>query len=240
MQKWSPEPLSRTVEEREFIGASGGSGAAQTPSEMRLSCFRSEYVTAGRDSLLDDLTSEEREQIYQLVEADIEAEYEEKYQQAAAERKDHVQRFMTQFGQALDAEVKQNIQTLARETVGLAIAMAEKIVRTSVALDAGVLQRTLETVLTKLDTSAMLSLTVNPEDAQRLQSQPELLEILHVKEVKSDRRIEQGGCWVKTERYEWDVTLARQITTLAEVVQECLESGLQNGADADDSPPVVV
>ncbi|MFH1844473.1 MAG: FliH/SctL family protein [bacterium] len=232
MQKWSPEPFAAPATEQPFIPV--GKEWSDDPLASRLRDYRPAYGFDGSNSLLGHLTGDEREQLYQLVETDVEAAYREKYQKHAKEQEAQSAHFLADMAQQLQTENQQNVGILARETATLALSIAEKIIRHEVTLDVTVLQRTLETVLYKLDSSATLEVVVNPEDASRLKTDPELLEKLRISKVVTDRRVEAGGCLARTERQEWDVTLSKQLATITEIIQQNLEGDLTEMERDDD------
>jgi flagellar assembly protein FliH len=220
LRKWSPEPLGAAAPEEGFIPLVGAPEAGlETP-------FRAEHPQKERDALLDELSAEEREQVYQLVEADVAMRYEECYRQTTQEQKESLQRFLAQFGQSVDAEVKQVLGELARRAVEVAVIMAERIVRQTIDLDPEVLVRTLTTALTKLEAGATMTVTAHPQDVAYLQEHQEILAALRIAEVTADRRIERGGCLLRSRRREWDATLRRQLETLQEVIGEHLVAAL--------------
>jgi len=237
VQKWSPEPFAKPATEQPFIPV--GAGMADEPFTDRQRDYRPAYGFESGGSLLDHFTGDEREQLYQLVETDVEAEYRQKYQKYSKEQDALFNQFLQDMSQQLHTEYRQNLGILARETATLALSIAEKIIRHEVTQDVTVLQRTIETVLYKLDSSATLEIVVNPEDAARLNADPVRLEQLRISKVVEDRRVEVGGCLARTDRQEWDMTLSKQLATVAEIMQQNLEGDLTKpGRDDDIDAPV--
>jgi flagellar biosynthesis/type III secretory pathway protein FliH len=227
LQKWSPEPL---LAGEPTSGSSSGDGTA---AGKLLHDFRREHDTRGEGSLLEQLTPRERDAVYQLVEADVAAVYAAKEREAAAAREARLEDWLASFGTTLQEESRQRWQRLARETVDLSVAIAEKIVRQAVQLDRELIVRALETLLYKLDAGVAMTVIAHPDDAAYLQGREDLLARLNVTAVKADRRIERGGCRVTAGEQEWDATLAAQLAALLEIVQENLLGHLELGAEEE-------
>jgi flagellar assembly protein FliH len=227
MQKWCPEPLTLPSAqagryERSVFGATG-----------RVTAFRPEAGFAGADALLRSLSREERAEVARLLEQDLRREFEERQRSdtAAREAAAAAQRqadeaalaaWQDSLASGLEQTVRETIGELARRTAMIAVAMASKVVRREVALDAEVLVRNLETVLYKAAAGSRLSVTVHPEDAVWLADASELCERLRIVDVKADRRLERGGCLVQAGGVEWDATIERQLTTLGEALDTAL------------------
>jgi hypothetical protein len=226
LQRWSPEPLLANAP---AVGSSTGSDLTATGKLMR--DFRREHDPRREGSLLEQLSPEERDAVYQLVETDVAAVYEAKEREAAAAQAARLKDWLERFGSTLEKESQQRWQRLARETVDLSVAIAEKIVRQAVQVDRELIVRALETMLYKLDAGVAMTVIAHPEEAAYLQGQEDLLARLNVEAVKPDRRIERGGCRVTAGEQEWDATLAAQLEALLEIVQENLLSHLVLGAE---------
>jgi flagellar biosynthesis/type III secretory pathway protein FliH len=111
---------------------------------------------------------------------------------------------------------------LAEEATDLAVAIAEKIIRERAAIDRGVLIRTLETALYKVQSERPVVVLVHPEDAVWLESDGDLRERLKIEAVVPDRRVDVGGCRIRTDDAEWDATLKQQLAGLANLVEGSL------------------
>lgn len=116
-------------------------------------------------------------------------------------------------------------QDVAVEAAGLALAMARKIIRDTVRVDPEFVTRTLETTLFKVRDATPLTVTLHPDDAHLLESNPDLMARLRIGNVVPDPRVGKGGCMVRAGAREWDATLSRQIDSLAEIVEETLAVG---------------
>jgi flagellar biosynthesis/type III secretory pathway protein FliH len=224
MQKWSPEPFTVVEPVREEISADTWVAGSEGNLTASAQLFRKDHLEGRREAWLDELPEEERTQIYQLVELDVEAEYDQKYRESTARQQDAIEAWLREFSVALQQVNGRKIHLMARQTALLTIALAEKIVRRSVVLDQDILVRTLQTLLYKVDAGLHLRIRVNPQDAEFLQEQTNLLQELNVTEIMSDRRIERGGCLVQAEDQEWDATIQNQLGSLSEIVEEIMGS----------------
>jgi flagellar biosynthesis/type III secretory pathway protein FliH len=241
MQKWCPEPLVSDEEAGALHRRRAAAAAQQTAGDPRQAerqrLFQLDTAPARAEQLLETLSAEEREQLFELVEADVTAAFTAQAETRSREQIAHLQQMMANLTAQLREEVRSEIGTLAREAIALSVRIAEKIVRARVAVDGEVLVRALETVLYKLEGTGSMTVTLNPEDAAVLEERPDLLASLRITALRSDRRISRGGCLVHSERQEWDATLESQLETLEEMVREMLEGGgAPRGEGEDESP----
>jgi flagellar biosynthesis/type III secretory pathway protein FliH len=183
----------------------------------------------------------------ELLDQDVRRDYEDKCrletakrekadterQAAEAAAQDQWQR---ELADGLRREIEDALATLANQTVTMATLMATKLVRREVAADPEVLVRTLETVLYKAEAGSSLSITAHPEDATWLEAAPELCERLRIREIKADRRLERGGCFVRADDLEWDATVERQLAVLGEALDEALAVPPEQDIEADAVP----
>ncbi len=245
MQKWSPEPFdpgqSKVVNgAQEAAAAFAGEGAGAraegqpTPSAVR---FRREAGFASNAALLAHLTQEERATLFELVEIDVAEKYEARareQEEAFAADLQESRRAFQAWADAFSAAVNGELQEMAKSCIGLAVQLAERILRAKIELDREVLVRCLETTLYKVPAGHPLEIAVNPEDAAWLEDNPDLLKALRIETVVSDRRISKGGCAVGSGGREWDATLEGQLEALAQMVQE--QVGTLAGRDPGPVP----
>lgn len=238
MQKWSPEPFAEAQVETAALAAAGGGTEFASESPVLLSDsdvgtgahrFRSEAGFADSKSLMNALTAEERGQVYELVEMDLVEEYQEREKRLREEFAAEEARLeaemtasLAQWTNDLAAIMTREIREVADASARLAVQIAEKLVRQTVAADHTVLARVIETTSFKISENAPLTIQASVEDAEWLAAQPELREKLNIGEVVADRRIESGGCLIRCGGREWDATLTRQLGSLAEIVDEML------------------
>jgi flagellar biosynthesis/type III secretory pathway protein FliH len=238
LQKWCLEPLTSVspsppeVERPGLFERTEGDG---TPRSRR---FLKDGAALAADDPLASLTPQVREHLEARLRAELAADFERRQQQRREDHQNQLRRWCEEFARAADAARQESLQNLAQETAALALAVAEKIVRGQAIIDPQVLTRVLETVFYKLDASSQMVVTVNPDDAAYLETQPDLQRRLRIAGVRSDRRIVRGGCLVASERQEWDATLQGQLNAIGGLVQEILvcDGTSKDGKDAGQTP----
>ncbi|MEN8005390.1 MAG: FliH/SctL family protein [Candidatus Krumholzibacteriota bacterium] len=154
-----------------------------------------------------------------------EAELCESHREELAAVREKLEGRLDHWSREFEADLARERHVLAVDAAGLAVALARKIIRDTVAVDREVVVRTLETALYKAQDSHPLTAILNPADAEYLENKPDLLARLRIAKVVSDRRVEMGGCRVRAGSREWDATLTRQVDTLAAIVEETLAAG---------------
>ncbi len=222
MQKWSPRPFTTVVMDPEARIDRNWRRDRDHVASASERLFRKDRPDSCAESVLELLTDEEHEMLRGQVASEFEAYNRE---QLAAERAERTRAFAAWLERCADeikATTDRKLQVMARHTGILAISLAGRILRRHVQLDSAALTRALEVVLQKLEAGASLELRVNPQDAEFLAGQPELLQRLNITAVTPDRRIECGGCQVKVGEQLWDATLQGQLDSLAEVVEEIM------------------
>ncbi len=233
MQKWSPEEFvslassaaATSLSNVEFLPDSGGS-----PGEGVI--FRREAGFTDVKSLMASLTKDERGQLYDLVQLEVAAEYEERERELALDYEKRLQaaqdesvRQMVHWSEEVSLVVATQLKDAAAATARLAKQIAEKIVRQQVSVDPEVVARVIETTLFKIVENTPLVLQVNPDDANWLAEQGDFLAKLNIGQIIPDRRVDPGGCLVRNSDQEWDATLTRQLDTLDDLVADMIGSG---------------
>lgn len=238
MQKWCPDDFSTaqaTVEavvhgeDPSFdVTAFADSGPVDDKSRL----FMSETGFSAPQAIMNHLTQEERNQVFELVEQDVAREYETKLMELKAAHEEDLQlarkefeKSLVNWGQGIQEALESHLKETADSAARLAVQLAEKMVRAKAAADTGVLVRALEVCLFKLEGSRSVSVNVHPDQAAWLGDQPELLAKLGIENVVADRRVETGGCLVRTEKKEWDATIKGQLQILSELVEEMTATG---------------
>lgn len=235
MLKWCPKPL---VQGREPEGAAE---SARPVFESGLEPVRNgqDSVSVGepvfeKDLGLTDNTSlwnlmndTEKQSLLATAAKDLREEFESRETELRENHLLELSRVREEIEVRLDNWSREFSSGLARErhdmavdAAGLAVSLARKIIRDTVAVDKDVVVRTLETALFKAQDSHPLTAVLHPEDAEHLTRNPELMARLRIDKVVPDRRMEKGGCCVRAGSREWDATLTRQIDTLAAIVEE--------------------
>ena len=254
MQKWCPEPftvpgaVSETPMGAVFRGMTGREAPTATgDADADQPQFRRETGYTDSRSLLATLTRKERTDLFELAELDVAGAYEARSTEQATEfaaRLEDVRRdaatSLAEWTTGLDEAVREDLSRAAAGAARLAVRIAEKIIRDAVKVDHGVLTRALETILFKQLAAAPLHVFVSPADAEWLAGQVELRARLNIEVVGEDRRLADGDCRVRSGGREWDLTIASQLETLGEIIDEVIATGsAQQGADGsrgDDEP----
>ncbi len=237
MQKWYPESFSNEdstataqAPQTDFEGLMPEEDMADfTPSLTAQ--FRSESGFLDSGQLMNNLTREERAQVFDLVEQDVLEQYNIKTMEMTESFNEKIEIAQKQYDESINIWAREinrfTEQELKKSSVAaarLAIMLAEKIIRCHVAIDEGVLARTLETSMFKIQSAEGITVTVNPEDVKDLKGNSELLKNLNIAAVESDRRIQCGGCLVRNSEREWDATIESQLGSLAELVEEMIST----------------
>ena len=194
--------------------------------------FMSESGFSGPEAIMQHLTRDERAQVFELVEQDITKEYEvreqelgQKFASDLAKAEENFNASLKSFSENMLKAISAHLKETADASARLAIQLAEKIVRSHVNSDHEILVKALETTLFKIDGAKTVIINVNPEQVDYLNNKPELLARLGINQVVADRRIDMGGCLVKTEKMEWDATIKGQLEYLGELVEEMIATG---------------
>ena len=252
MQKWCPEPFAVPGEPGTpaaaivFRSVSGTDAAAATgvDGDGESLQFRRETGYADPRSLLATLTRQERSDLFELAEADVAGAYEARLAEQAAEfaaRLDEARReaaaTLAAWTSGLETVFREDLNRAASAAASLALQVAGKIVRDTVAVDHGVLTRALETILYKQRAAAPLHVFVSPADAVWLAEQADLRARLNIETIADDRRLQDGDCRVRSDGREWDLTLDGQLATLGEIVAETLSTRRQAAPAAEGGSP---
>lgn len=235
MQKWCPEAFSpgADVDASEsgtvFRGLEGPAAGPAGGDDGPAFSFQRETGYTDPRSLLATLTREERADLYELAETDVAGTYEarqkqqeDEYAARLAEAKREAADSLAAWTRDLEAAVRADLSEAAAGAARLAIRVAEKLVRGTVAVDHGVLARALETILYKQQTASPLRVSASPRDALWLSDQADLRARLNIEVVADDRRLADGDCRVRSEGREWDLTVGGQLEVLAEIIEEAI------------------
>ncbi len=255
MQKWLPEPfddfngpvatVAGAMLEAQSQAFQSGAPTGDTPGGDLNRLFMSEKGFQGPEAMMSHLTPEERAQVFDLVEQDIRVEYEKREKELILSHAAELENVRQAFDTALqewttritEAQAR-HLKTTAEAAARMTLTLAEKMVRSKVAEDSSVLMRALETALFKLEGARDTTVSLNPEEAEWLQSRPEVLEKMGIANIVADRRIDKGGCMVRTERKEWDATLKGQLSYLSELVEEMISTQEDPDLNAKDDTDV--
>ncbi len=249
MQKWLPDAFqpeagaAATVVHQDdgFFETDLKEAPQHSDENQRL--FMSESGFAGPEAIMSHLTREERAQVFELVEQDITREYEVRETELRKKMQEDLDLAKGDFEETLASWTEELTQTLSAHlkettdaTARLTVKIAEKIIRKQTDIDTGVLLRALETTLFKLDGTKQVVISVNPKEAEWLESQPQVLKKLGITQVVADRRVAKGGCLVRTEKQEWDATIKGQLDFLTEMVEEMITTSDQPDLTGEGQP----
>ncbi len=247
MQKWLPDDFgtpdataAAVVHADDSIFESDADAAGSEVTESsRL--FLSESGFSGPEAIMAHLTKEERAQVFELAEQDITKIYEERENELRTKMDNDLNELRQGFDTAFSSwsqNIHRAMATHMKETADasarMAVQIAEKIIRQKINVDHDILLRALETALFKIDGNKSVIINVNPLQAEWLESHAEVRKKLGIQQVVADRRIEPGGCVVKTEKEEWDATISSQLEYLSEMVEEMITTGDEPDLSAED------
>ncbi len=234
MRKWCPEPFDRPLDESPASGDNqlpfeqDSPGGGDLPQGGDLG-FEKDLYLSDRHSLWDLMNQVEKDQLLEKAREILQPEYEERESEL---RRQHEERTaairvendlrLNNWGKEAAAAWNQELNHLSAEAAGLSLALARQIIRDTVKVDPDFLSRTVETALFKIQEGLPLTAVVHPDDAVLLTENPDLMHRLRIDTVLPDRRVEKGGCRLRSGAREWDATLSGQMETLAEVVTEAL------------------
>jgi flagellar assembly protein FliH len=152
----------------------------------------------------------------------------------AAEVAEHLHRLLTAAEQLWPALCR----TYERQIIALVGRVAEKVVYGKVALDRGVVRRTILKAFEQIPEPLTVALEVNPEDYEYLEAlkKPLMAEISGLKQLslQADPSVGRGGCRIETRSGTIDATLEARL----EAVRQCLlETAPQPQTGAAEMPP---
>ncbi|MCP4145490.1 MAG: hypothetical protein GY752_09435 [bacterium] len=215
MLKWSPNNLGVAGEKPEELSSIVLDGTnLEENTEFHIDF--AEKKAAEEKERIAILRSELGKEISANLTVEKEAEI-SAYQQNQSELYDD-------FADQMKKIVADNISSLASGAVELAIAMAGQVIRSEIEVDKDTILRAIQPLLFKAETGAKLVVTANPDDAEYLESQTQFCEKMNIVKIVSDPRCERGGCTVKADTEEWDLTIESKLTVLADTVRQTMQS----------------
>ncbi|HZQ82073.1 MAG TPA: FliH/SctL family protein [Gaiellaceae bacterium] len=125
---------------------------------------------------------------------------------------------------ALERTVEEIVPQAERRAVELALALAEKVLATSLDADPELIVRVVTGALRRAVHHGPVAIAVNPADVELVRSS--LAEVagelgsLPQLDVVGERRIARGGCVVRTKEGEIDARLDTQLARAAEILRE--------------------
>lgn len=234
MRKWCPEPFDRSRDE------SLPSGECQLPVFQESpvgTClpegedfeFQKDLYPSDRLSPWDLMNQVEKDRLLEKSRQILQAEFDEREYELQRRFRVETAEIRGEFAQRLENWSREATAAwtlekhhLSVEAAGLALALAQKIIRATVKVDPEFISRTLETAQFKIQLNRPLTAVVHPDDAVFLTENPDLMKRLRIETVFPDRRVEKGGCRLRSGDREWDATLSGQMDALTEVVEDVL------------------
>lgn len=124
----------------------------------------------------------------------------------------------------LDAERARTAGAAEEAAAGLALQIAEKVLGTALEVRPELVVEVTRGALRRLSEPVEATLLVNPDDAERVREALAELSAEHGAElaVRAERRVDRGGCVVRTGAGEIDARLGAQLERAAEIVREGL------------------
>ena len=237
MLKWCPKSFANDLE----VDRTPGSGCPsfekgiaphsdeQIPGSGGSPAFEKSALTAESTSLWNLMSDKEKESLRDSARTDLQEEFKvrenelrESHRSELIQVREVLEARLENWSHELSSGLARDRHAMAVDAAGLAVALARKIIRDTVAVDQGLVVRTLETALYKAQDSHPLTVILHPDDAEYLGDNPDLMSRLRIDKIVPDRRMEKGGCRLKSGYREWDATLTRQVDTLAAIVEETL------------------
>jgi flagellar assembly protein FliH len=124
----------------------------------------------------------------------------------------------------LDGERARTAAVAEEAAAELALQVAEKVLAAAIEVRPGLMLEVTRGALRRLSEPTEATLLVNPEDAERARAALAELSVEHGAEltVREERRVEPGGCIVRTRSGEIDARIGAQLERAAEIVREAL------------------
>ena len=197
--------------------------------EERILDFVEDFPKDGLEGFLRRLSTDERDQLFQLVEGQIRAEVTAEMEAVRKRERAEEVAALQSLREQLAARTEDELHSVSRQAVELSIAMAEQILRREVTVDRGALLKSIETIIFRAERGTRFKLLAHPSDVEFLRGHEDVLAELNIVDVNPDRRLEPGGCIISADGQEWDYTLGGRFETLAEVVRNCMVDGDEPG-----------
>lgn len=187
--------------------------------------FIEDHQHGGAQALLNRLTEEEREAVYDLVADDVRAEIQQELYGNYGQELEVMRSALVPLGKRLEETVRRELHDIATGAVGLAVAVAERLARRSIETDESYLVRCLEELVGRTQVGASLEVVAHPAEIDRLRSCEAELRDLNVTTLVPDRSLEPGGCIVRSAGQEWDLTFRGQVDALSEMIHDAVTYG---------------
>lgn len=126
---------------------------------------------------------------------------------------------------ALDAQESAIVERAEQRAVELALAIADKILAVSLDVRPELVLELVTGVLRSASTSDRLLVEINPDDYDLIVSAAGNVPALGRAEIVAERRVERGGCIVRTDEGEIDGRIAEQLARASEALRSAVTPG---------------
>jgi flagellar assembly protein FliH len=166
----------------------------------------------------DELLEAERERIRRAGEEALALEVSrlrEESERKALEEWGHAWRAMRAAAQELHEVAAAGLEAAQEDTIALAVAIAEKVLRREIARDDTFTGQLVRRCLQRIVHKSEVRVRVNPADHAKILAERDTLlretGLGHEITILADRRVERGGCIVETPDFVVDGTIAGQL-----------------------------
>jgi flagellar assembly protein FliH len=150
-----------------------------------------------------------------------------------AERPEHLQeserlrRLVQRVVERLLGERQNAVQAARAQIVELAMAIAERVVRTAVSLDHSIAERAAAEALTHVHGRERVCVRLNPGDLQYLRDSDAVAGLAQIErlELVEDEDVAAGGCVVETEMGSIDGRIETQLGQVEQSLLQALKTG---------------
>ena len=225
MLQWSPDNLE--------LDESNGTKTQliETPD------FIEDRPTGGAASFLSRLEREERDSLFEMIENDVRGEIEQELYSQYGGDLEVLHATIKPLTARVEQAVASELNSIARGTVELAIALGERLARQSISTDDNYIVRCVQELLDRTVPGAGLTIIASPPEIAKLKKCQSDLDDLNVVSLVPDPTIELGGCIVQASVQEWDLTFRGQADALADQVRDAIIYGGSDLATDQLAPP---
>jgi len=195
-------------------------GKGQFVPELPVHLIEIETEDGGPESMEEFIAPPSEDEIRRAVEAELYEKMETDVENLR--RQDEL--VFEELAFSLRDTLEVRLERMARRSVELAMAIAERIIRDRVEHDPEMVVRAVHDVLSRVENDTRATVTAHPDDASLLRSHPDLLADLGIETVLDDPRQARGGALIDVDRAGWDVSIVTQLRGLQEEIDRILEA----------------
>ena len=225
MQQWLPDNL-------DFESSGDGTQVQkiETPD------FIEDRPENGAASFLNRLDADERQSLMELIENDIRAEIQQDLYSQYGNEIELLRATLKPLSDRVEKAVAEEMTSIARGTVELAIAIGERLARQAISTDNDYIVRCIEELHERTVPGAKLTIIANPLEIAKLKKCQSDLDNLNIVALTPDQSLDVGGCIVQALDQEWDLTFRSQAEALADQVRDAIING---GRESETDTPVL-